>query len=168
MSIHRHLIGRLREHENGRFANFLRSLLDGVPWSECAENSDEFCLKSPVSECLHIHNPNGRTSVTGSDRDDIEVRVSKRARAESAEAAADLLEPASDESRDRRSRVPGDPVARIRKFDRCALCPHGAASSGPPSELPEGGRRRPVSLCGWPPNEPLQLTGLRLAEIGPW
>ncbi len=92
MSIQRHLIDRLREHEHGRFANFLRSLLDGVPWSECAECSDEFTLNSPTSGSLRINNPNGRTRVCGSDRDDIEVRVCKRARAESSDAAANLLE----------------------------------------------------------------------------
>jgi DUF4097 and DUF4098 domain-containing protein YvlB len=92
LSIHRHLTDRLREHENGRFANFLRSLLDGVPWSECAERSDDFTLKAPASGSLRINNPNGRTSVVGSDRDDIEVRACKRARAESSEAAANLLE----------------------------------------------------------------------------
>lgn len=92
MSIHRHFAEKLRGHEHGRFASFLRTLLDGVPWSECAERSDEFTLKSPASGTLRIHNPNGRTRVCGSDRDDIEVRACKRARAESAEAAANLLE----------------------------------------------------------------------------
>jgi hypothetical protein len=92
LSIQRHLVDRLREHENGRFAKFLRTLLDGVPWSECAERSDDFTLKSPTSGFLRINNPHGRTSVTGSDRDDIEVRMCKRARAESSEAATNLLE----------------------------------------------------------------------------
>ena len=92
MSIQSHLVDRLREHEHGRFANFLRTLLDGIPWSECAERSDEFSLKSPLSGVLRIHNPNGRTRVCGSDRDDIEVRACKRSRAESSEAAANLLE----------------------------------------------------------------------------
>ena len=92
MSIQRHLVDRIREHENGRFANFLRSLLNGVPWSECAECSDEFTLASPRCGVLRIHNPNGRTRVCGSDREDLEVRAYKRARAESSEAAHDLLQ----------------------------------------------------------------------------
>ena len=92
MSVQRHLVDRIREHENGRFAKFLRSLLDGGPWSECAECADEFTLPSPRSEVLRINNPNGRTRVCGSDREDIEVRACKRARAESSEAAENLLQ----------------------------------------------------------------------------
>ena len=76
--------------EQHGFTGFLRSLLSGIPWSERAEREET--ITAPASEGLRIHNPNGRTKVTGEDRSDIEVTSFKTARAESEEAAAELLD----------------------------------------------------------------------------
>lgn len=78
------------EEQRG-FTGFLRSLLSGIPWSERAER-EETVIVDAASEGLRIHNPNGRTKVTGEDRSDIEVTSFKTARAESEEAAAELLD----------------------------------------------------------------------------
>jgi len=74
------------------FSGFLRSLLSGIPWSERAEREEMVTVDAPVSGALRIHNPNGRTKVTGEDRRDIEVTAFKTARAESEDAATDLLD----------------------------------------------------------------------------
>jgi DUF4097 and DUF4098 domain-containing protein YvlB len=79
------------EHPRG-FTGFLRSLLAGIPWSERAEREETVSVDAPVSSGVRIHNPNGRTKVTGEDRRDIEVTAFKTARAESEEAAAELLD----------------------------------------------------------------------------
>lgn len=76
----------------GGFADFLRSLLAGIPWSERAEGEDILHLERPAGGIFRLHNANGRTRVCGEDRRDIEVRASKVARAESSEAAERLLE----------------------------------------------------------------------------
>ncbi|MGH0029096.1 MAG: DUF4097 family beta strand repeat-containing protein [Myxococcota bacterium] len=78
-------------HDRG-FTGFLRSLLSGIPWSERAEREETVRVDAPPSGGIRIHNPNGRTKVTGEDRTDIEVTSHKTARAESQEAAAELLE----------------------------------------------------------------------------
>ncbi len=88
---------RRREYSEGPekqrgFTGFLRSLLSGIPWSERAEREETVIIDAPASEGLRIHNPNGRTKVTGEDRSDIEVTSFKTARAESEEAAAELLD----------------------------------------------------------------------------
>lgn len=74
------------------FTGFVRSLLKGIPWSERAESKQTVQIDAPASGVLRIHNSNGRTRVTGEDRSDIEVMSLKTARAESEEAAAELLE----------------------------------------------------------------------------
>lgn len=74
------------------FTGFLRSLLSGIPWSERAEREETTRVEAPPGGVLKIHNSNGRTKVTGEDRTDIEVTSYKTARAESPEAAADLLD----------------------------------------------------------------------------
>jgi hypothetical protein len=74
------------------FGGFLRSLLAGIPWSERATGDERVRLSSPASHHVRVHNTNGRTTVIGEDRGDIEVVVAKTARAESSEAAAQLLE----------------------------------------------------------------------------
>lgn len=79
------------QRERG-FTGFLRSLLAGIPWSERAECKETLLVDAPGSGRVRIHNPNGRTQVTGEDRSDIEVTSLKRARAESQEAAEDLLD----------------------------------------------------------------------------
>ena len=70
---------------------FLRSLLDGIPWSERAEIEETMNVSALPGGVFRVHNSNGRTRITGSDRDDIEVTAQKTARAESDEAAEALL-----------------------------------------------------------------------------
>jgi hypothetical protein len=74
------------------FGHFLRSLLAGVPWSERAEREEVLQLASTPSSIFRIHNANGSTRVIGEQRDGIEVRAAKTARAECAEAAFGLLD----------------------------------------------------------------------------
>jgi DUF4097 and DUF4098 domain-containing protein YvlB len=76
----------------GGFGEFLRSLLAGIPWSERAEVDETVRLAAPRSGLLRIDNSNGRTRVVGEDRDDVEVRLQKVARAESESAARRLAE----------------------------------------------------------------------------
>lgn len=71
---------------------FLRSLLAGIPWHERAEGTETLRFAAPASGVLRIDNPNGRTEVIGEDRDDLEVRVVKSARAESQSAARRLVD----------------------------------------------------------------------------
>jgi hypothetical protein len=78
-------------HEGG-FGGFLRSLLSGIPWSERATADERISIGAPVSRLLRIHNSNGRTIVLGEDRADIEVQIAKTARAESEDAAQQLLD----------------------------------------------------------------------------
>ncbi len=80
------------DHEHGGFAVFLRSLLAGIPWSDRAEVLETVHFARPHSGLLHIDNSNGKTRVIGEDRDDIEVRLQKIARAESETAARALAE----------------------------------------------------------------------------
>jgi hypothetical protein len=74
------------------FGGFLRSLLAGIPWSERASGDEQVRLAAPPGRVLRVHNTNGRATVIGEERDDIEVQVAKTARAESAEAARELLD----------------------------------------------------------------------------
>jgi DUF4097 and DUF4098 domain-containing protein YvlB len=76
--------------ENG-FGGFLRGLLSGIPWSECAESEEVLGFAGVSGNVIKLHNGNGRTRVVGEDREDIEIRARKTARAESAEAAQRLL-----------------------------------------------------------------------------
>jgi DUF4097 and DUF4098 domain-containing protein YvlB len=78
-------------HEHG-FGGFLRSLLSGIPWSERATGDEQIRIDAPASHNLRVHNTNGRTTVIGEERKDIEVQVAKTARAESADAAHQLLD----------------------------------------------------------------------------
>jgi len=91
MSFRRHGEPGDERPERG-FSGFLRSLLSRIPWSERAEREEMVTVDAPVSGALRIHNPNGRTKVTGEDRRDIEVTAFKTARAESEDAATDLLD----------------------------------------------------------------------------
>jgi hypothetical protein len=75
----------------GGLSGFLRSLLQGIPWSERAEGEETLRFEAPPPGGIRLHNSNGRTLVCGEDRDDIEVRLEKVARAESREAAQELL-----------------------------------------------------------------------------
>ena len=80
------------DREHGGFAEFLHSLLAGIPWSDRAEVQDIVHFATPRSGLLHIENANGKTRVIGEDRTDIEVRLQKIARAESETAARALAE----------------------------------------------------------------------------
>lgn len=71
--------------------SFLRNLLSGIPWSECAECSEEHLFEAPRGRSVRIDNGNGRTHVTGEDREDIGVSIEKRARAENDDAAQQLV-----------------------------------------------------------------------------
>ena len=71
---------------------FIRSLLAGIPWSERAERINTTTYKAPRGGVVRIHNANGKTFVVGEERDDILVTACKRARAESSDAAVQLLD----------------------------------------------------------------------------
>jgi len=73
------------EPVSSSLSGFLRSLLAGIPWSEHAEGVEELHFEAPGHSVVRLHNANGRTRVIGEERSDIEVVVSKTARAESAE-----------------------------------------------------------------------------------
>jgi DUF4097 and DUF4098 domain-containing protein YvlB len=77
---------------SGGFGGFLRSLLSGIPWSEVAEREDRERFKAPAGGLLRIRNANGRIEVIGEDREDVLVEAGKRARAESQDEAARLLD----------------------------------------------------------------------------
>jgi hypothetical protein len=74
------------------FGDFLRSLLAGVPWSERAEQDGCERFAAPRGGALHLENANGKTRVVGEDREDVEVRYRKVARAESQEGARALVD----------------------------------------------------------------------------
>jgi DUF4097 and DUF4098 domain-containing protein YvlB len=74
---------------------FLRSLLAGIPWSDRAEAFETLRFAAPRSHVLRIDNANGKTRVIGEERDDVEVRMHKIARAESESAARSLAEATS-------------------------------------------------------------------------
>jgi len=76
----------------GGFGSFLRSLLSGIPWADRADREESWRLDLPSGCAVRIGNANGRTRVVGEERDDIEVRAHKNARAESPEAARRLLD----------------------------------------------------------------------------
>ncbi|CAG0978702.1 hypothetical protein MYXO_01725 [Myxococcaceae bacterium] len=80
------------EGGRGGFGGFLRTLLAGIPWSERVEGIETLHYGAPGCCVIRVHNSNGKTCVRGEDRDDIEVLVSKSARAESSEAASQLLD----------------------------------------------------------------------------
>ncbi len=80
------------DERRGGLGGFLRTLLAGIPWSERVECVDTLQFSAPGGCTLRIHNVNGKTCVRGEARDDIEVKACKTARAESAEAASQLLE----------------------------------------------------------------------------
>ena len=74
------------------FGGFLRSLLDGLPWSDRAECEEILHLPAPPSRMFRVNNANGRTRIVGEDREDIEVCATKVARAECEDAARSLAE----------------------------------------------------------------------------
>jgi DUF4097 and DUF4098 domain-containing protein YvlB len=72
-------------------SGFLRSLLDGIPWSETAKVDERIEVDAPQGRIVTLHNPNGRTQVVGEDRETLSIEVSKSARAENDTAALQLL-----------------------------------------------------------------------------
>jgi hypothetical protein len=74
------------------FGAFLRSLLAGIPWSERADGEEVLRREAPAGGVLRVHNANGRTCINAEDREDVEVRARKMARAESTEEASRLLD----------------------------------------------------------------------------
>ena len=80
------------EERRGGLGGFLRSLLSGIPWSERAEGAESFEVESPPTSKMVVDNSNGNTRILGEEREGIEVRVQKMARAESEEEAARLVD----------------------------------------------------------------------------
>jgi hypothetical protein len=76
----------------GGFGKFIDTLLAGIPWSERAEQAETIHFPRPPGGNLRIDNANGRTRVVGEDREDIEINLTKAARAESEEQARRLVE----------------------------------------------------------------------------
>lgn len=83
--------GPRRPFRSGPIGGFLRSLVSGIPWSECADGEETLQLEVPQKNVVHIHNGNGRTAIIGEERGDIEVRACKQARAECPHAAEELV-----------------------------------------------------------------------------
>ncbi len=78
--------------EAGGFGGFLKSLFSGVPWSESAVREESLLCGAPPSHALSLHNANGGTRIIGEDREDVQIDVRKHARAESQDAAEELLD----------------------------------------------------------------------------
>lgn len=74
------------------FRSLLRSLLSGIPWSESARAEESLTLVPPEGRHMSIHNANGKTQVIGTEGDSIEILIEKHARAESTQAAEELLD----------------------------------------------------------------------------
>jgi len=107
-------------HEQTRsegIGSFLRSLLAGIPWSECTESKEEMTLAAPAAGRIRVNNGNGKTRVIGEDRDDVALRIHRRARAESQEAAAEVLEAIRIDSADVSGKLVLD-VHTPRKWNR--------------------------------------------------
>jgi hypothetical protein len=76
---------------HGSIGGFFRSLVSGIPWSESADGEQVLNLPIPANKILQVRNGNGRTSIIGEERDDIEVTATKQARAECPHAASELV-----------------------------------------------------------------------------
>ncbi len=76
----------------GGLSGFVRSLFSNIPWSERLEREETLNLEVTESRSLSVYNSSGRTAVWGEERDDIEVRITKIALAESEEGAEFLLD----------------------------------------------------------------------------
>ena len=73
------------------FAGLLRGLLDGIPWSDRADAEETVRVDAPPGGVFRVQNANGRVQISGEDREDIQVTAHKTVRAESIEAAEELL-----------------------------------------------------------------------------
>ena len=80
------------EAEEGGLTGFVRSLFSNIPWSERLEREETLNLGVTEGRSLNVYNSNGHTTIWGEERDDIEVRLTKIARAESEEGARVLLD----------------------------------------------------------------------------
>lgn len=85
--------------ENGRsrtsgpgFGGLLRSLFDRMPWTESASREESMTIPAPAGREIRVANANGKTRIVGEDRDDIEIRIHKSARADCSDIAARLLD----------------------------------------------------------------------------
>ncbi len=78
--------------ETGGLSSFLRSLLAGIPWSESASVEEQITFDVPRGNVIDVHNANGKTRVIGEDRSDLSLRAVKHARAETQQAAQQLLD----------------------------------------------------------------------------
>jgi len=76
----------------GGLSGLVRSLLSNIPWSERRERHETLEFEAPEAREVRIFNSNGRTTVWGEDREDIEIAMKKIARAESEEGANELLD----------------------------------------------------------------------------
>jgi DUF4097 and DUF4098 domain-containing protein YvlB len=83
--------GERSEAPVGLLSGFIRNLVSGIPWSESADGEETVLLDVPRKNAVHVHNANGRTTIIGEDREDIEVVATKQARAECPHAAKDLV-----------------------------------------------------------------------------
>lgn len=75
-----------------KLGGLIRSLMAGIPWSECAEGQEISKFEVPSGNVVHIHNANGKTQIIGEDREDIEVHACKQSRAECTSAAEQLIQ----------------------------------------------------------------------------
>ncbi len=74
------------------FGGFLRSLFFKMQWGERTTHEEILVVPCPAGRAISIHNANGKTSVLGEDRDDLEVRVHKSVRADCPDLAEKLLD----------------------------------------------------------------------------
>lgn len=74
------------------FGGLLRSLFSRMPWTETASRMESLSVPAPSGRALSIYNANGKTRVTGEDREDIEIRVHKSVRADCPDLAEKLLD----------------------------------------------------------------------------
>ena len=81
-----------REAGTSGLGGFLRSFLGRMPWHESTMREESIVLPAPSGNAISIHNANGRTSVIGEDRDDIEVRIAKKVSADCPDSAEKLLD----------------------------------------------------------------------------
>lgn len=73
------------------FAGLLRGLLDGIPWSDRADAEETVRVEAFPGSLFRVQNANGRIQICGEDRADIQITAHKTVRAESMEAAQELL-----------------------------------------------------------------------------
>lgn len=80
------------EREGPGFGGLLRTLFSRIPWGEQRSEEEVLVVPAPAGQAISIRNANGKTSVRGEDRNDVEIRVTKSVRADCEDMAAKLLE----------------------------------------------------------------------------